>query len=76
VPEPEDPPKWPRRRATAYHQAGHATVAIAAGVAVAEIAILDRMRAGGTRRCRDGHVRVAGVDRFLPSRHIMVLVVG
>jgi endonuclease YncB( thermonuclease family) len=76
VPEPEDPPEWLRRRATAYHEAGHATGAIAAGVAVDEIAILDRMRAGDTRRCRDGHVRLAGVDTLLPSRRIMVLVAG
>jgi endonuclease YncB( thermonuclease family) len=43
---------------------------------VDELAMLDRMRAGDTRRCRDGHVRVAGVDTLLPAHRIMVLVVG
>jgi hypothetical protein len=74
VPEPEDPPGWPRRHTIASHESGHATITIAAGVAVDEIAILDRMRAGDTRRCRDGHLRVAGVDTLLPAHRIMVLV--
>jgi hypothetical protein len=76
VPEPEDPPGWPRRHTIASHESGQATIAIAAGVAVDEIAMVDRMRAGDTRRCRDGHLRVAGVDTLLPAHRIMVLVVG
>jgi len=65
-----------QRFAAAYHEAGHAIVAIAAGVPVISLAIRDPTPEPERPRQPDGMVRFGAATGVLPSRWIAILLAG